>query len=76
MLITATTFRSNLYKLLDDVLETGVPIKIKKNNRILEVYAKDKPGKLDRLTKHKSLNVSPESIVHIDWSKEWNNDLP
>ncbi len=76
MIVNATKFRSNLYKLLDDVIETGNALKIKKNNSILEVSLKQKPSKLDRLTRHNCLNVPPESIIHVDWIKEWKNDLP
>ena len=76
MIVNATTFRSNLYKLLDEILETGNSLKIRKNNRILEISAKPKQKKMDRLSKHKCLNVPPESIIHTDWIEEWNNDLP
>jgi len=76
MIVNATKFRSNLYRLLDDVIETGNSLKVKKNNNILEVSLKKKPSKIDRLTKHDCLNCSPESIIHIDWIKEWKNDLP
>ena len=57
-------------------IETGNSLKIKKNNSILEVSLKQKPSKLDRLTRHNCLNVPPESIIYVDWIKEWKNDLP
>jgi prevent-host-death family protein len=72
MTISLTHLRANLYKIVDQVIETGVPIEIERNGTIIKLVPIQKKKKLDNLTKHSSvLSVDPEEIVHIDWSHEW-----
>jgi len=74
--ITASTLRGNIYKLLDQVLESGQPLEIERKGKLLQIIPRDKQSKMKNLVKHKCLVGDPESIVHIDWSEEWNDDLP
>ena len=76
MIVSASTLRNNIYKLLDDVLARQQPLQIERKGRILEITAKVEGSKFARLTKHDCLIGGPEEIVHMDWSGEWNNDLP
>jgi len=71
MSLSATKLRQNLYLILDQVLETGVPVQIERNGRILVIEAQAKPSKWDRLEEHAILGGDPEGIVHMDWSAEW-----
>ena len=72
MAITASELRQNIYKLLDQVLDTGVPLEIERNGRRLRVIPMDAPLKLDRVVGHEDYVVGdPEELVHIDWSTEW-----
>ena len=72
MVITASELRQNIYKLLDQVLDSGVPLEIERNGRRLRVVPVDAPSKLDRLIEHPDLIVGdPEDLVHMDWSHEW-----
>jgi antitoxin (DNA-binding transcriptional repressor) of toxin-antitoxin stability system len=72
MTITASELRQNVYRLLDRVLETGVPLDIERNGRRLRVVPVDGPPKLDRLVAHPDYLVDdPEDIVHVDWSGDW-----
>lgn len=70
---TITNLRKNIYKLLDQVASTGVPIEIKRKGKTLKIISTGPPGKLDNLKKRKVLNCKPGEIVHIDWSEEWQN---
>lgn len=78
MAITASKLRANVYRLLDDVLETGKPLEIERNGKLLVVAPKEpaKEGsRLDRLPRRKGFIVGdPDELVHIDWSSEWNPD--
>ena len=75
MAITASELRQNVYRLLDQVLESGVPLEIERNGRRLRVVPVDGPSKLDRLTPHPGAAVGDlEDFVHIDWSDEWHPD--
>jgi len=72
MVVTASELRQNVYKLLDEVLETGVPLEIERKGRRLRIIPSDAPSKLDRLVPHPgSIVGDPEDLVHIDWSGEW-----
>lgn len=72
MVVTASELRQNIYKLLDQVLDSGVPLEIERNGRRLRVVPVDAPSKLDRLIEHPDYIVGdPEDLVHMDWSHEW-----
>ncbi len=68
---TITNLRQNIYKLLDQVAETGVPIEINRNGKKLKIIRTDKSSKLKNLSKRKVFNCKPEEIISMDWSKEW-----
>lgn len=69
--LTASQLRSDVYRVLDSVLETGVPVEIERKGRTLKIVAELPPSKLSRLSKRKVLNCAPDAIVHLDWSKYW-----
>ena len=48
MLVTASQLRQNLYQLLDQVLESGVPLEVERNGRRLRIISADGPPKLER----------------------------
>lgn len=69
---TATQLRQEIYKVLDAVLETGVPVEVQRHGRVLTISAAEVPNKLDRLVPHPDYIVGdPEDLVHMDWSPEW-----
>ena len=73
MSVTASKLRENIYRILDRVLATGVPIEVLRGRRKLKIVPDDSGGmKLDRLKQRpNALCVDPEELVHVDWSKEW-----
>jgi hypothetical protein len=71
MRVTASKFRENLYDILDQALETGVPVEVIRKGKVLKVVPDVKPDKLSRLKKRKCIVGDPESIVHMDWLHEW-----
>jgi len=77
MTLSASKLRSNIYKLLDQVLETGIPLEIERKGRKLKITPEPPPDKLAKLKRHPGfLKCDPESIVHMDWSGEWRHGLP
>lgn len=76
MPISASALRGNIYKLLDQVLESGQPLEIERKGKLLKIIPDEKPSKMAKLVKHPCLNGDLESIVHMDWSREWHDDLP
>lgn len=72
MAITASRLRANVYKVLDDVLETGTPVEVERKGKRLRIVPVEPRSKLDRLVRRPGfLKGDPESIVHMDWSDEW-----
>lgn len=76
MNVTPSAFRNNLYNMLDQVIEGTEPLTIERNGHTLKVIREPQPGKLGRLVPHDCMNGNPEDLLNIDWSGEWNHDLP
>lgn len=75
MAVTPSQLRADIYRLLDEVLETGVPLDIDRNGRRLRVVPDPPPSKLERLVPHPGAVIGdPESLVELDWSQHWNPD--
>ncbi|ODS31300.1 MAG: hypothetical protein SCARUB_03593 [Candidatus Scalindua rubra] len=76
-IITASKLRENVYRILDQVLETGIPVEIKRHGHRLKIVPVDSVNKLCSLIERSYLKCDPDEIVHLDWSREWKpNDLP
>ena len=74
LVITATELRKNVYKLLDNVLKSGIPVKVKRKDKTLIIIPAEPVSKLECLDDHPDCIVGdPEDLVHIDWSGEWNS---
>jgi hypothetical protein len=74
MAVTASKLRENIYRILDKILATGVPVEVIRGRRKLKIIpSEDAHGrKLDRLkARPNALKVEPEELVHVDWSREW-----
>ncbi len=72
MPITASKLRENIYRVLDQILETGVPIEIERRGKLLKIVPVEAPRKLDNLVARPDfLPGDPEDIVSLDWSGEW-----
>lgn len=74
MAISATRLRQNLYNILDQVIETGVPVEIERRGRRLRIVAAETAGKLDRLQRRAVIKGDPEALVHVDWSDTWSGE--
>ena len=75
--ISVTELRGNIYKLLDEVLNTGIPIEINKGGRKLKIMSAEKVDKLKNLVSRPNvIKGNPDELVDISWEKEVNLDLP
>jgi len=70
--ITTSKLRQNIYKLLDQVAETGEPLEIKRKGKTLKIVLENQASKLANLKKRDVIVGDAEELVHIDWSSEWN----
>jgi len=71
MTVTASALRQNIYKTLDRVIATGIPVEIVRRRKRLRIIPVDQKSKLSNLRKRDVLKGDPESLVHMDWSNEW-----
>ncbi len=74
--VSPTELRSNIYKLLDEVLNSGVPIEINKGSKRLKIVPVGKFNKLQNLVSRPNvIQGNPDDLVNISWEKEVNLDL-
>jgi hypothetical protein len=72
---TASKLRANIYRMLDEVLETGQPLEIERNGKTLVIAPKEEKSIWDRLPRREGFIVGdPDELIHVDWSSEWNPD--
>jgi hypothetical protein len=75
--VSPTELRSNIYKLLDEVLNSGLPIEINKGGKLLRIVPVEKINKFGKLESRPDVIVgNPDDLVDISWEKEVNLDLP
>lgn len=75
--VTPTELRANIYNLLEEVLDTGVPLEIKKGDKKLRIVPVEKVDKLQHLpSRPEVIEGDPEELVEIGWENEVNLDLP
>ena len=69
---TPSRLRANLYRILDRVLETGVPVEVERKGRSVLITPGEETSRLSGLRPYPGyLPDDPENIVHVDWSREW-----
>jgi hypothetical protein len=71
MRLKPSQLREDIYRILDQVLETGVPVEIERHGKLLKIIAAEPPSKLANLKPRRYLVGDPEDLVHLDWSGEW-----
>ena len=71
MPITASKLREDVYRILDEVIETGLPVEVLRKGTVLKIVPEKSVSKLARLKKRNVFAGNPEDIIGMDWSKEW-----
>ena len=74
MILSATRLRQNLYSILDQVLETGIPVVIERKGCRLKIVPEKPISKLDRLEPHDTINGDPEDIISLNWENYWQGE--
>ncbi len=70
--LNATDLRANLYRVLDEVLETGRPQEVVRGQRtLLIVPAGQKRRRLEDLPRRKGYIGSADDLVSVSWEGEW-----
>jgi len=72
MTLSATALRSQLYRVLDEILETGIPVIIERKGKKLKIVPAETPMIPGKLKVHPDyIMTDPDQLVHIDWSDTW-----
>jgi PHD/YefM family antitoxin component YafN of YafNO toxin-antitoxin module len=72
MTLTLTELRADLYKVVDQIIETGVPIEVLRHGHKIKIILDDAPSKLERLIYRENvINGNLEDLIHLDWLSEW-----
>jgi prevent-host-death family protein len=79
MTITASKLRENIYRILDEVAETGVPVEVVRKGVTLRIVAEVKRSKLANLKKRKDIVNDGDELASAwfdcggeeAWLKEW-----
>ena len=72
MRITASKLRENIYRVLDEAIETGVAVEIVRKGTVLRIVPEPRASKLERLKKRTGFVGDPDDIIGMDWLREWN----
>ena len=71
MRVSASKLRENIYSILDEALETGIPVEIMRKGQILRIVPQKSASKLSRLKKRNCIVGDPEDLVRMDWLEHW-----
>lgn len=68
--VSLTHLRQNLFKLVDHVIETGIPIEIERKGHRVKIILDEKKSKLGNLEKNDCIIGSPDELLDITWD-DW-----
>jgi hypothetical protein len=73
--LSLTELRKHLFKHVDEVIDTGVPIEIKRNGHILKIVLGEEKRKIDNLRVHDCIVGDPDELANLKtgiWEEEKN----
>ncbi|MCH9699144.1 MAG: type II toxin-antitoxin system Phd/YefM family antitoxin [Gammaproteobacteria bacterium] len=75
MTISLTALRQKLFSVVDQVIETGIPVEINRNGHIVKIVLADKKSKLDNLVAHDCIVGDTDDLIEPppqEWSEPGN----
>ena len=73
--LTPTELRKNIYKVLDEVLATGIPVEILRKGRTLKIIATESVDKLQNLSATPKFVIgNPDDLPDVHWDDEIKRD--
>ncbi len=70
-LMTITALRQQLFKIVDQVIATGIPVEIERQGHRVKIVLDEKKSKLANLTAHDCIVGNPDDLISLDVA-EWN----
>ncbi len=75
--VTPTELRANLYNLLDEILNTGIPLEIDRGGKCLKIIPVERVDKLQNLVHRPDVILGDsDDLIYLNWEQEVNVDLP
>lgn len=71
--LSLTALRNQLFKIVDGVIETGIPIEIERKGSRLKIVLVEKKCKFGNLKKRNCINGDPDELIDLKVS-EWNEE--
>ena len=71
MKYTATALRKQIYKILDSVIDTGIPVEIERRGRSLRIVSDQKVSRLQRLQPHQIVQGDSDNLPDLHWDQTW-----
>jgi predicted pyridoxine 5'-phosphate oxidase superfamily flavin-nucleotide-binding protein len=71
--MSLTALRQQLFKVVDQVIATGVPAEINRKGHLVKIVLNTKKSKLDNLVPHDCIVGDPEELVNLSLN-EWNEE--
>ena len=70
--MTPTELRNDIYRVLDDVLQSGIPQEVIRGSRtLLIVPAGGRRLRLEDLPRREALACTPDELIATRWDREW-----
>lgn len=63
--ISLTALRNNLFKIVDQVIQTGNPVLLERKGQKLKIVLEEKKSKLDNLKPHNCVTGDPDDLVQV-----------
>jgi hypothetical protein len=70
--MSPTQLRREIYQVLDDVLETGIPQEVVRGDRTLRIVPGEAPRiRLVDLPRREAAVCTPDELIATSWEGEW-----
>jgi len=63
--ISLTALRNNLFKIVDQVIQTGNPVLLERKGQKLKIVLEEKKSKLENLKSHDCITGDPDDLVQV-----------
>lgn len=67
MAVTPSELRANIYRLIDAVVETGVPLQVIRGDTRLELGLAETPSRLTRLPLRNLFDCDPDELIRANY---------
>jgi hypothetical protein len=73
--MSLTKLRSQLFKVVDELIRTGIPVEIERKGHKLKIVLDKKKSKLENLKTHDCIVGDPDALVHVKVAEWRDNNL-